>query len=91
MTPDLSTTNVFLGIIALVSVLQVAGLLALVGSAVQLSRKVGRLIESVEHDHIAPAGARVQAILDDVKTVTSTIKTNAGWIDSLIARIFRRG
>jgi hypothetical protein len=82
---------VFLGIIALVSVLEVAGLLALIGSAVQLSRKIGRLIESVEHDQIAPAGARIHAILDDVKTATATIKTNAGWIDFFVGRFFGRG
>jgi hypothetical protein len=51
MAPVLGTTNLFLGIMAVVSLLQVAG--------------------------SAPAGARVQAILDDVKDVTTTIKTNA--------------
>jgi hypothetical protein len=59
--------------------------------AIQVARKVSRLIDSVEHNQIAPAGARVQSILDDVKAVTSVIKTNAGWIDTFIGRIFGRG
>jgi hypothetical protein len=91
MTSDLSTTNLFLGIIALVSVLQVAGVVALAAGAIQVARKVSRLIDSVEHNQIAPAGARVQSILEDVKAVTSVLKTNFGWIDAFIGRIFGRG
>ena len=89
MAPDLGTTNLFLGIMAVVSLLHVAGFLALTAGAVYLSRRVVRLIVAVEKEQIAPAGARVQAILDDVKDVTTTIKTNARGIDSLIGRIFR--
>jgi hypothetical protein len=90
MTPDLGTTNLFLGIIAFVAVLQVAAVIGLAAGVFNVSRKIARVVEAVEHNHIAPAGAQLHAILDDVKDVTATLKTNASWIDTLVSRIFRR-
>jgi hypothetical protein len=90
MTPDLSTTNLFLGIIAFVAVLQVGVVIGLAAGIFNVSRKIAKVVEAVEQNHIAPAGAQLHAILDDVKDVTATLKTNASWIDTLISRIFRR-
>jgi hypothetical protein len=90
MTADLSTTNLFLGIIAFVAVLQVAAVIALAAGVFNVSRKIAKVVETVDENHIAPAGAQLHAILDDVKNVTAALKTNAAWIDALFSRVFRR-
>jgi hypothetical protein len=74
MTGNLATTNLLLGIMAAVSVLQ--GLL-LVGVAIAgwtLYRRVAVLIETIDAKHAAPLAAHVHAILDDVQETTTTVK-----------------
>ena len=74
MNEQLGTTNLFLGIMAAVSVLQA---LLLIGSGVAIYlvyRRVTTLVATVEANHVAPAMARVTAILDDVKHVSATVK-----------------
>ena len=84
MTPDLSTTNVYLGIIAVVSLLEAIAVVAACVAAVLLVRQVARLASTLEERHVAPAAARVNAILDDVKGVTANVKTETGRINGLI-------
>jgi hypothetical protein len=74
MAADLTTTNVLLGIMALVSILEALALIALLGGAVLLYRRMTRLIAGIEARQVAPVTARVNAILDDVKGVTSVVK-----------------
>ena len=74
MESQLGTTNLFLGIMAAVSVLQA---LVLIGAGVagfMAYRKVMALVNSVEEQHVAQAMGRVNAILDDLKGVTATVK-----------------
>ena len=84
MTTDLTTTNVFLGIIAAVSLLQVLGFLAIVAGVLLIYRRVLRVVAGVEERQVAPAMGRVNAILDDVKDVTTKVKNGTGRIDELI-------
>jgi sensor histidine kinase regulating citrate/malate metabolism len=88
MTADLETTNLFLGVIAAVSALEVVALLVICVGALILVRRIVRLVDSLEANQIAPTAARIHAILDDVKEATSTVRTGAGWIDKLTNRIF---
>jgi hypothetical protein len=76
MTPDLTTTNVLLGIMAAVSVLEGLAIAGLLLGGFLIYRKVERLLAGIEERHVAPAAARVNAILDDLKGVTS-VATNA--------------
>src|SRR5688500_16090702 len=65
----LDTTNVLLGIMAAVSVLEA---LLLIGAGVGIFlvyRRVMTLVNELEQRQVAPAMARVNAILDDVKIV----------------------
>lgn len=81
---DLGTTNLFLGIMAVVSVLE--GLL-LIGVAVAgylAYSKVMTLVNGLEARQVAPAMARVNAILDDVKVVTTKVKDEAERVDTAI-------
>ena len=90
---DLSTTNVLLGILAAVSVLEALALLALFAGGFIVVRRLLRLIKDIEANQIAPAAARVNAILDDVREVTSTVKSgvdSAGHSVSWLVRLARR-
>lgn len=95
MTPDLSTTNMFLGIMAAVSVIEALSLLALLAGASLMYRRVMRTLSRVEARHIAPAAERVNAILDDVRGVTSVVKGAAETADAGVrgglAWLLRRG
>ena len=77
MTPDLTTTNALLGVMAAVSVLEALALLALIGGGLLLYRRMARLIAGIEERQVAPITARVNAILDDVKGVTKVAKDAA--------------
>jgi len=71
---DLTTTNTWLGILAIVSLVEflmlvVAGILAY-----RLYSRAITTLETVERVHIAPLRARVDGILDEVETVTAKVK-----------------
>ena len=86
-TVDLSTTNLLLGIMAAVSVLQ--GLL-LIGAGVAgflVYKRVTQLIADLEARQVAPIREKVEAILGDVKTVTARVTDNAGKTGSA-SRVF---
>jgi len=81
---DLDTTNIFLGIMAAVSVLE--GLL-IIGMAVGgylLYRKVMEVVNGLEQRQIAPAMARINAILDDAKGISARVKDEAERVDQAI-------
>jgi hypothetical protein len=90
MTADLATTNAFLGVMAAAAVLEMAALLIVCIAGAILSRRLMRFIDSVEQKQVVPAATRVNAILDDVKEVTSTVRSGADWADRLSRRIFGR-
>jgi hypothetical protein len=84
MSGELGTTNLLLGIMAAVSVLEA---LALVGAGIAcwtLYRRVTDLVAGLEARQVAPAMARVNAILDDVRGVTATVKDETDRVDSAI-------
>jgi hypothetical protein len=84
MAPDMSTTNVYLGIIAVVSLLEAIVIIGAAVAAILLVRQIGRIVSDLEERQVAPAMSRVNAILDDVKGVTATVKTETGRINGLI-------
>ncbi len=84
MEGQLDTTNLFLSILAVVSVLE-ALLLIGTGVAVYLVyRRVSELMATVEARHVAPAMARVNAILDDVKEVSNKVKDETERVDQAV-------
>jgi len=83
MAGNLGTTNIFLGIMAVVSVLEA---LVIIGAGVAgflIYRRV-ELIHGLEQRQVAPAMARVNAILDDVKVVSTRVKDEADRVDHAI-------
>lgn len=84
MTGNLATTNVLLGIMAVVSVLEA---LLVIGAGIALFmvyRRVMTLVEGLETRQVAPAMARVNAILDDVKSVSAKVKEESERVDHAI-------
>jgi hypothetical protein len=91
MSGELGTTNLLLGIMAAVSVLEA---LAVIGMGIagfmvykKLTALVDRgmaLVEGIEARQVAPAMMRVNAILDDVKDVTTKVKEETDRVDHAI-------
>ena len=73
MTSDLSTTNLFLGMMAVASVLEIAAVIGLLAALFVAVTRLTRLLESIQARQISPAGERVQAILDDIKGMTGVV------------------
>jgi hypothetical protein len=84
MATDLSTTNIFLGILAAVSLLEAVAVLGLFLAGVLVFRQLMRVIDRIEERQIAPAVTRLNAILEDVKGVTSTVKNEAERVDRAV-------
>lgn len=90
MEPNLGTTNLLLGIMAAISVLEA---LLLIGAGIagfMAYRRVTDLLAGLEQRHIAPAMSRVHAILDDVKDVSATVRTETERVDTAIHQTMDR-
>ena len=84
MEGSLSTTNLLLGIMAVVSVLEALLVIGVGVAGWMLYRRVMELVNGLEQRQIAPAMARVNAILDDVKGVTEKVKEETERVDHAI-------
>ena len=84
MEANLATTNLLLGIMAAVSVLEGLAIVGLGVAGFIVYRRVTDLMNEVEAKHIAPAMLRVNAILDDVKGVTAKVKEETERVDYAI-------
>src|SRR5512143_2567059 len=84
MTTDLGTTNLLLGIMAVVSVVEVLCLLGAAIGGFILYRRVMQLVNELEQRQVAPAMARVNGILDDVKGVTTRVNVETERVDHAI-------
>ena len=86
MIPDLSTTNTLLGLLAILSVLEAFALIALIGGGLLFYRRFSQALAGFEERHIAPVSSRVNAILDDVKGVSATVRAASDATDSGVRR-----
>jgi len=84
MEGNLGTTNLLLGIMAAVSVLEALLLIGVGIAGFLVYRRVMLLISELEARQIAPAMARVNAILDDVKHVSTKVKDEAERVDTAL-------
>jgi hypothetical protein len=84
MSSELATTNVLLGIMAAVSVLEALVIVGLAVGGFLLYRRMMTLVEGLERRQVAPAMARVNAILDDVKGVSAKMKEETERVDRAI-------
>jgi hypothetical protein len=84
MQPDLGTTNLLLGIMAVVSILEALMVIGLGVGGWMMYRRVMELVNGLEQRHIVPLRARVDGILDDVKGVTEKVKEETDRVDHAI-------
>jgi len=84
MEANLATTNLLLGIMAAVSVLEALLLIGIGVAAFLVYGKVTTLIGDLEARHVAPAMMRVNAILDDAKSVSARVKEETDRLDHAI-------
>ena len=71
---DLTMTNVWLGMLAIVSLIEFLMICAAGIFAYRMYRQAMAAIETVERAHIAPLRVRVDAMLDQVQTVVDQAK-----------------
>ena len=91
MSAELGTTNLLLGIMAAVSVLEALVIIGMGIAGFMVYRKVTALVDTgmvlaqgIEARQVAPAMMRVNAILDDVKGVTAKVKEETERVDHAI-------
>jgi hypothetical protein len=84
MSGELGTTNLLLGIMAAVSVIEALVIIGLGVAGFMAYRKVMELVADLETRQVVPAMARVNAILDDVKDVTAKVKEETERVDQAI-------
>ena len=91
MPAELGTTNLLLGIMAAVSVLEALVIIGMGIAGFIVYKKVTTLVdrgmvlaEGIEARQVAPAMMRVNAILDDVRDVTTKVKEETERVDHAI-------
>jgi hypothetical protein len=85
MGPDLGTTNILLGIMAAVSVLQGLLLIAAGIAGFVAYRRVMQLVTDLEARQVAPLREQVELILADVKAITSRVSQQTERVDAAIS------
>lgn len=84
MSGELGTTNILLGIMAAVSVLEALVVIGIAVGGFMMYRRVMALVDGLEQRQVVPAMARVNAILDDVKGVSAKMKEETERVDRAI-------
>ena len=78
------TTNMWLGIMAVVSVLEALLLIGIGVAGFLVYRRVMQLVSDLEARQIAPLRQKVDAILVDVKTITARVSEQTERVDHAI-------
>jgi uncharacterized protein YoxC len=84
MSGELGTTNLLLGIMAAVSILEALAIAGMGIAGFMVYRRVMVLVNGLETRQVAPVMARVNAILDDVKGITATVREETDRVDHAI-------
>ena len=92
MTGNLATTNLLLGVMAAVSLLQGLLVIGVAVSGWMLFRRMTTFIDAVdvEMKRAAPLAAHVDAILDDVQDVTRTVREEAERMVFMLSNLRQR-
>jgi len=90
MAGNLATTNLLLGIMAAVSLIQGLLIIGVGVACFMVYRRAMTVLTGVEERHLAPAMARVTAILDDVKGVTVKVREETERVDQAIRSTIHR-
>ena len=85
MGGDLGTTNMWLAIMAIVSVLEALLLIGIGVAGFLMYRRVMQLVNDLEARQIAPVREKVDAILLDVKAVTASVNQQTERVNHAIS------
>jgi len=85
MDANLGTTNVMLGIMAAVSVLEALVLIGIGVGGFLIYRRVTQVVSDLEVRQVAPLREKVEAILADVKNVTARVSEQSERVDHAIS------
>ena len=84
MEAQLGTTNLLLGIMAAVSLLEAIALIGAGWAGWTLYHRMSTLLDELESKHVQPVMSRVNVILDDVRGVTSRVKEETDRVNDAI-------
>jgi hypothetical protein len=90
MAGELGTTNLLLGIMAAVSVLEALLVVGVGIGCVMVDRRVTALVDGIETRQVTPMMIRVNGILDDVRVVTTKVKEETERVDDAIRTTIHR-
>ena|SRR5579862_3266042 len=90
MAGELGTTNLLLGIMAAVSVLEALLVVGVGIGCVMVYRRVTALVDGIETRQVTPMMIRVNGILDDVRVVTTKVKEETERVDDAIRTTIHR-
>ena len=90
ITGDLGTTNMWLAIMAIVSVLEALLLIGMGVGGFLAYRRAMRLVNDLESRQVAPLREKVDAILVDVKTVTASVSQQTERVNHAITGTMER-
>jgi hypothetical protein len=85
VTGDLGTTNMWLAIMAIVSLLEALLLIGLGVGGFLVYRRVMQLVNDLEARQIAPLREKVEGILVDVKAVTASVNQQTERVNHAIS------
>jgi hypothetical protein len=88
---SLATTNLWLAILAIVSVLEFLMICAAGIFAYRAYRQVMAIVENVERTHVAPLRARVDVMLDDVQMMIDRVKHGQAAVSDALRHITGAG
>jgi hypothetical protein len=89
MDGNLGTTNTILTVIAVMSVLEGLVIVGIGIAMFKAYRRIMTLANELEERHVAPAMIRVHAILDDLKSVSATVKAERDLVNAIHSTVHR--
>lgn len=81
---DLTTTNILLGVMALVSVLEAIALVAAGVIGLKLYRQVSAQVALLEARHVQPLRAQATTILDTVQRISAQVEHSTTRVDAAV-------
>lgn len=87
---DLTTTNVLLGIMAFVSLLEAAALIAAGVMGMRLYRQMTAQIEALEQRHVMPLAAQATTILETVQRISARVEHSTSRVDAAVEGTMQR-
>jgi hypothetical protein len=90
MTVDLTTTNVLLGVMAVVSVVEVMALMVGAVMAYRFYQRVNLQLQVLEEQHVRPLRAQASAILETVQRISSHVERSTDRVDAVVQGTMER-